>query len=171
MDPFFDDFDRYFERRLRRMLNPTFWGVPSFSAIESLPGQSGQGSSSSSSSAALIPQPGQRTQPFVSASLDLVEGPDSYKVHVDMPGVKKEDIKVHVDGDVLTVEAERRETSEKSDEHYHYSERRFGRIKRQVALPSGADTKSAKAKFEDGLLELEFVKAPEASKRQSIDIQ
>ena len=93
-------------------------------------------------------------------------------MHVELPGVKKEDIIVHVDSDILTVEADRKESVEKDTERYHYSERRFGTVKRQIQLPKSASVKNVKAKFDNGLLELEFEKIREQQeKRQVIEIK
>lgn len=160
IDPFFDDIDRYFDRRLRQMFTPDLLALPSFSANEPR-----------SITAGAQPQQQQQVQRFMGTRLDLVESPNAYKVHVDLPGVRKEDIKVHVEGDLLTIEAERKEQVERNEEQYHYSERRFGTYKRQVALPSSADTGKVNAKFENGVLEVELGKSEEAAKRQAIDIK
>lgn len=168
MDPFFDDFDRFFDRRFRQMFSPDMWSLPSFSAIEP------RSSQRSITTNPQQQQQQQQVQRFMGTRLDLIESPQSYKIHVDLPGVRKEDIKVHVEGDLLTIEAERKEQVERSgegNEQYHYSERRFGTYKRQVSLPSTADTSKVEAKFENGVLEVELGKTEESAKRQTIDIK
>jgi HSP20 family protein len=111
-----------------------------------------------------------RQYPFMRARMDLIESPTSYKVIVELPGVKKEAIKVSVDeGNILNIEAEQNEAINKEEDKVHYSERRYGTIKRSVTLPQGASADKVKANFNDGLLELEFPKSQkEASKLISI---
>ena len=167
MNPF-EDFDRLFEDRVRRFFGPSttfFWPSASPAMIESGP---------TTSTALSTQRTGPTTStilPLLSTRLDMTESDDSYRVHVELPGVRKDDIRVSVDGDVLTVEAERKERTERQDDRYHYAERRFGKIRRQVPLPTNADKEKVEAKFEDGVLQLQFGKAPESEKRKTISIQ
>ena len=161
MDPLFEDFDRLFDRRIRQLFNPESWGFPTERSIApSVKGSSNQVAPGSSLS------PG-----FLSTRLDLIESPDAYQIHVELPGVRKEDIHLNIERDVLSIEAERKEKRDENNDTYHYSERRFGRIKRQIALPPTSDPQRVSAKFEDGVLSVSVGKSEEAAKRQSIDIQ
>ena len=84
--------------------------------------------------------------------------------------MRKEDVKVSVDEGVLTVQAEQNEVINSEADKYHYSERRYGTIKRAVSLPQGVSSDNVKASFNNGLLELEFQKPEkEAAKMISID--
>jgi HSP20 family protein len=107
-----------------------------------------------------------RQHPFMRARIDLFESPGAYKVILELPGVKKEDIKVSVDeGNVLNIEAELPETLNKELDKVHYRELRYGTFSRSVNLPHGASTDNVKARLNNGLLELEFPKTQkEASK-------
>ena len=111
-----------------------------------------------------------RHYPFMRARIDLVESPNAYRVIVELPGVKKEDIKVSVEeGNVLNIEAEKHETINKEQDKVHYSELRSGTFRRSVTLPQGASADKVKSSFDNGLLELEFPKSQkEASKIISI---
>jgi HSP20 family protein len=80
-------------------------------------------------------------------------------VRADLPGLKKEDIKIDVTDSALTIEGERREDHEEDREGYYRSERSYGSFYRVVPLPEGAITDSAKAHFNDGVLEI-VVQAP-----------
>jgi HSP20 family protein len=84
-------------------------------------------------------------------------------VTVDLPGLKKDDVKVNVTDNALTLEGERKEEKEEKREGYYHSERRYGRFFRSVPLPEGADIDSAAAQFKDGVLEI-TVPVPEIKK-------
>jgi HSP20 family protein len=104
---------------------------------------------------------------LVPVKLDLLEKPDAYIVHVDLPGVAKEDIQVHIEKNMLTVCAERKEEHKEEGELYRYTERHFGSIKRIISLPDQADQENVKADLENGVLHLVFAKkADEVSKKQ-----
>lgn len=107
------------------------------------------------------------------AKLDLIERPDEFQVNIELPGVKKEDIQVHVENGMLSIAAERKEEklTEDKDHRYHYAERRYGSIKRVVSLPEGTDAeKVKKACFQDGVLTLTFAKKAENASRKQITI-
>ena len=87
--------------------------------------------------------------------IDVAEDEKGYTVQADIPGVKKEDIQVDIDGDTISVRAEaRREKEEKKDEKVVYSERSYGMVSRSFSLPSEVDEKAAKAEYKDGVLKL-----------------
>lgn len=87
--------------------------------------------------------------------IDVKEDDKGYTVQADIPGVKKEDIQVDIDGDTVSVRAEmKREREEKKDEKVVYSERSYGMVSRSFSLPSEVDDKAAKAEYKDGVLKL-----------------
>jgi HSP20 family protein len=87
--------------------------------------------------------------------IDVAEDEKGYTVQADIPGVKKEDIHVDIDGDTVSVRAEaKREKEEKKDEKVVYSERSYGMVSRSFSLPSEVDEKAAKAEYKDGVLKL-----------------
>ena len=147
---FFDDLERQMMDMIRSFEYPSFGGIE---PLESAPSSSREVNN-------------RRQYPFMRARMDLVESPNAYRVIVELPGVKKEEIKVSVDeGNVLNIEAEQHEVINREQDKVHYSERRYGTIKRSVTLPQGASPDKVKANFNDGLLELEFPKTQkEASK-------
>ena len=102
--------------------------------------------------------------------LDVVEDEKAFKVTADLPGVKKEDISVEVEGNQVSIVAEtRRETEEKKGETVVHSERYYGRQARTFTLGSDIDRDSVVAKFSEGVLELTLPKAA-AAKTQRITI-
>jgi len=91
----------------------------------------------------------------LSIKVDVKEDEKSYTVRADIPGVKKEDIQVDIDGDQVSLRAEaKQEKEEKKDERVIYSERSYGMVSRSFSLPTDVDAKGAKAEYKDGVLNL-----------------
>ena len=90
---------------------------------------------------------------------DVRETPEAYVVSAELPGVKKEDISVEIEGSEVTLAAEtRRETGAQDGEKWLRTERYFGKAARRFALPQEVDEAKAAAKFDNGLLELTLPK-------------
>lgn len=100
-------------------------------------------------------------------ALDLEESDEAFKVDIELPGVKKEDIKVSVENDVLTISGERKQGLEVKEAGR--SERYFGKFSRTVTLPSSVNSDGAKATYRDGVLTVTVPKA-ENAKPKSISI-
>ena len=91
--------------------------------------------------------------------LDVEEDDKAYKVHAEIPGVKKEDIQVDVDGGQVSIRAEvKKDKEEKKDEKVIHSERYYGMVSRSFSLPAEVDEKSVVAKYKDGVLDLTLPK-------------
>lgn len=106
-------------------------------------------------------------------SCEIIEEDRNFVLKADLPGVKKEDVKVEVMGDRLTIRAERREEKEAKDgkgKLRHISEISYGSYIRSFTLPQPINEKNVDAKFENGVL---FVTVPKAeeSKAKQISIQ
>jgi HSP20 family protein len=103
--------------------------------------------------------------------VDVAERNGSYTVTAELPGVKKEDIQVTIDGAQLTLAAEvKREKEVAQDERVLHTERVFGKATRTFTLPQEIDEAKAEAKFHDGVLELTLPKKSAAARKQ-ISIQ
>lgn len=101
--------------------------------------------------------------------IDVREANGDYIVQAEMPGVKKEDIHVRIDGNRVAIQAEvKRESEQKDGERVLRSERFYGSVARSFALASELDDSRANAKFENGVLTLTLPKkaAPEAKRLQ-----
>jgi HSP20 family protein len=85
-------------------------------------------------------------------------------VRADLPGMKEQDVRVDIQGDILTIAGERRQEQEDQREGWYHSERSYGSFQRSVQLPQGVNSESADATFENGVLEVRL-SAPQASAR------
>ena len=87
--------------------------------------------------------------------MDVKEDEKGYAVHADMPGVRKEDIHVTLDGNTVSISAEVKKYAERKEgEKLLRSERHVGRVSRSFALEQEVDEASASARYQDGVLEL-----------------
>lgn len=102
--------------------------------------------------------------------VDVREDDKAYTVHAELPGVKKEDIQVTIDGSQVAISAEaKHEKDVKEGETVLRSERYYGKVSRTFALDSDVDEASAQARYENGVLELTLPKkAPLQAKRLEI---
>lgn len=90
--------------------------------------------------------------------LDITETEQAYLVKAEMPGIKKEDIKVSINGDQVTISAESRTDDERKEGNIVCRERYHGRQFRSFTLATQVDEERAKASCKDGVLELELPK-------------
>jgi len=86
--------------------------------------------------------------------VEVLQNNGQFTVRADLPGMTKEDIKVELTGDMLTISGERKEEKEEKGEGFYRSERRYGNFYRQLPLPEGAQTEKAEATFTNGVLEV-----------------
>jgi HSP20 family protein len=90
---------------------------------------------------------------------DVREVPEAYVVSAELPGVKKDEIHVEIEGNEVTIAAEsKREIEAKDGDKWLRTERYFGKVARRFALPQEVDEAKAAAKFENGVLELTLPK-------------
>ena len=90
--------------------------------------------------------------------MDVTESDQAYKVKAELPGAKKEDIKVNIDGNQVSISAETKSESEQDGGTAIWSERTWGQFYRSFTLPQPVDDGQARAEFRDGVLELELPK-------------
>ena len=103
--------------------------------------------------------------------VDVVESNGAYNVTAEVPGVRKEDIQVSIDGAQVALVAElKREREVSKDERVLHAERSFGKLVRSFTLPQEVDEAKAEAKYRDGVLELTLPKKAAAA-RKTITIQ
>jgi HSP20 family protein len=98
--------------------------------------------------------------------IDLSETDQAYVVMADIPGVKKEDIKISVDGNTVSIRAEMKEEREENAGSVMRSERYYGEQYRSFSLPQEVDETAAEAKYQDGVLNLKLPKKAGPSGKQ-----
>ena len=100
------------------------------------------------------------------------EGEFAYHVDADLPGVKKEDIKISVKDNMITISGERKHKKEINEDDYHRIETSFGKFERSFTLPEGTDVENITASSEEGVLEVVIPKIKsESSKVKKIDVK
>ncbi len=97
---------------------------------------------------------GETSRELWSPQVEVFEKDGKLHVCADLPGLSKDDVKVEVLDDNLTIEGERK--SEKRDERGGWSERSYGHFFRSIPLPEGVNAEKAKASFENGVLDITF---------------
>lgn len=99
------------------------------------------------------------------------EGEFAYHVDVDLPGVKKEDIKVDLNKGVLTISGERKTKEEVKQEDYYKIETYFGKFSRSFTLPDNVDIENIEAKSDNGVFEIVIPKLKDDVSKKSIEIK
>jgi len=97
-------------------------------------------------------------------NVEIVERDKDIRVTAEVPGLKEEDVEIHIDGNLLTIRGEKR--MENDDKDRRYSERFYGRFERRIALPAEVDEDRAHASFRNGVLTVSLPKTERA--RQSV---
>jgi HSP20 family protein len=92
-------------------------------------------------------------------------------VTADLPGVKREDVKVNIADNILTLEGERKLEQEQKREGYYHCERRYGKFRRSISLPEGARADQAAAQFKDGILGISVPIPQTAEKARQVPIR
>jgi HSP20 family protein len=93
--------------------------------------------------------------------IEVYQRNDEFVVRADLPGLKKEDIKIDVTDNALTIQGERRQEEETERRGVYRSERSYGSFYRTIPLPEGAITDQAKATFNSGVLEIAMPAPPD----------
>ena len=102
-------------------------------------------------------------------AIDVVRDNGNLVVRADIPGIKPEEVKIEVEDDILTVSGQHEEHKEEKDKHYVRRERRYGSFSRSMALPSGVEANSIKAKTHDGVVEV-TIPLPKEAKKETVTI-
>lgn len=99
--------------------------------------------------------------------VDVSETKTHYHYQVSVPGMKKEDISINVNDNLLTISGERKFEDEKKEEgQYHLVENRYGSFSRTLTLPGNADADNIEAKYENGILDISVKKTKESSGKE-----
>ena len=99
-------------------------------------------------------QPSSRLTAFRTPRMDVTETDKGYLINADLPGLKKEDVHIHLQEDMLTIEGERKEENVEETATRHLVERSYGRFSRSFRLPNDANPNECSASMEHGVLQV-----------------
>jgi HSP20 family protein len=99
-------------------------------------------------------------------AVDIAERENEYAVRVELPGVSKDDVKITMQNNVLTVRGEKKQEKETKDANYHRLERSYGSFERSFTLPATVKADRIDASYADGILTISLPKADEAKPKQ-----
>ncbi|HET7249135.1 MAG TPA: Hsp20/alpha crystallin family protein [Gemmatimonadales bacterium] len=98
--------------------------------------------------------------------VDVLEQADAIRIMAELPGVKPEDVKISVEGNVLTLHGMKQQVAEERTERVHRYERTYGAFERSFTLPATVDTQHINANYDNGVLTITLPKAEQAKPRQ-----
>lgn len=102
--------------------------------------------------------------------VDIYENEKAFELHVSVPGVNKEDFKLDLNENYLTISGERKFTKEKKENNFHSVETQFGSFSRSFALPDNVDAAKINAKYNNGILEITIPKDEKKALKTSIKV-
>lgn len=103
-------------------------------------------------------------------AIDVAETDDEYVVKVELPGVNKDDVRITVQENILTVRGEKKRENERKESNFHRVERSYGSFQRSFTLPTTVRADKIDATYKEGLLTITLPKAEEA-KPKAIDVK
>jgi HSP20 family protein len=101
--------------------------------------------------------------------VDVIESEKEYLIKAELPDIKKEEVKITVQDDVLTIAGERSQEKEEKGKKFHRIERAYGSFSRRFTLPEDADPAKVTADFKNGILAVHIAKS-ERAKPKSIEV-
>jgi HSP20 family protein len=103
---------------------------------------------------------------------DIVDEKDAVKIDIELPGMTKDDIKVTIENDILTISGERKAESRQEDKNYIRTERAYGSFSRSFTLSDEIDTEKINADYKNGILSLTLTKQEKAKPKEiSVEIK
>lgn len=102
--------------------------------------------------------------------VDILEREAAYEIHVAVPGMNKEDFKLDLNDNYLTVSGERKFTKEQNEKNFHAIETQYGTFSRSFALPENVDAAKINARYNNGILEITIPKDEKKSLKTTIKV-
>ena len=99
-------------------------------------------------------------------AVELTEENGAYRLTAELPGIRREDVEITLEDNVLTLKGKKEEEKEEKDKQYHLSERRYGEFQRSFLLPRSVATDEIRAEMKDGVLTVTLPKSQEAMGRR-----
>ena len=98
-------------------------------------------------------------------AIDVKENENEYKVVAELPGMNKDDVKISVTDNIVTIRGEKKAQVEEKNDNWHQMERTYGAFERSFTLGMSVDPNGVKARFENGVLTVSLPKSEEARPR------
>ena len=102
--------------------------------------------------------------------VDIIENTSAFEIHFAVPGLGKDDFKIEVDDNYLTVSGERKLSSEKKEQNFKSIETQYGSFRRSFKLPENVEAEKINAKYNNGILELNIPKDEKKILKQTIKV-
>jgi HSP20 family protein len=99
-------------------------------------------------------------------AIDVRENETDYKIVAELPGMSKDDVKISVTDNIVTIRGEKKAQVEENNENWHQTERTYGAFERSFTLGTSVDPSGVKARFENGVLTVTLPKSEEARPRE-----
>jgi len=106
------------------------------------------------------------TEPAWCPCVDVSETKDDVIINTEIPGMSKDDVKVSIQDNVLTLSGEKKQEKEEKDSNYHRLERSYGSFSRSFTLPTTVQPDKVKAAYKDGILRITLPKSEEVKPKQ-----
>lgn len=103
-------------------------------------------------------------------AVNITEHKDEYRVSLAAPGLKKDDFKIDVDGNMLSISSEKEESKEEKDKKFTRKEYSYSSFSRSFTLPEEVNKEKIEAKYEDGVLKISLPRKEEAKKTSTKNI-
>jgi len=115
--------------------------------------------------------PSEATQTVWAPAIEVSERDGNYIIRAELPGVNANDVKLEITDDAVILQGERKVERQEDERGIHVTERVYGRFFRSIPLPEGAKADEARAKFENGILEVTVPAQEQRAKRREIQIE
>lgn len=102
--------------------------------------------------------------------VDIIEQDNAFEVHVAVPGMNKDDFKIDLNDNFLTISGERKFTREKKENNFHSVETQYGTFSRSFSLPENVDAAKINAKYVNGILEVTIPKDEKKTLKTTIKV-
>lgn len=114
----------------------------------------------------LMPARRDGTSAVWAPAVDIREDVDNYFVEAELPGMKKEEIEIELENNVLSIRGERKFERKQDSENYHFVERSYGTFYRSFSLPKNVDGENISAEYKDGVLHVAIPKKDEVKPKK-----
>ena len=107
---------------------------------------------------------------FWTPAVDISEREDAYLVELELPGLTKDDVKITMEDNILTIRGEKKQEKDENQGNYHRSERVYGSFQRSFTLPTTVKSDKVEAQYKNGMLTVTLPKVEEA-KPKAIEVK